>query len=103
METAKIFIAISIFLIPLMVNNQKRFFDSFLEVFKTDEVSTKLLMDVAGDSLINPDFCISLESENTRNVYDHNNFTLFYFFWLPYLVLKSASTFFCHQIQISIF
>ena len=81
METAKkakIFIAISIFLIPLMVNNQKRFFDSFLEVFKTDEVSTKLLMDVAGDRLINPDFCISLESENTRNIYDHDNFTLFY-------------------------
>ena len=81
METAKkatIFIAISIFLILLMVNNQKSFFDSFLEVFKTDEVSTKLLMDVAGDSLINPDFCISLESDNTRNKYDNDNFTLFY-------------------------
>ena len=80
METAKkakIFIAISIFLIPLIVNNQKRFFDSFLEVFNTDEVSTQLLIDVAGDSLINPEFCISLESENTRNIYD-NNFTLFY-------------------------
>jgi len=81
METfkkVKIFIIISILLLPLIINNQKKFFDYLLEVFETDEISPKLLMDVTGDSLINPEFCKSLERDTTKSLYENNNSTLFY-------------------------
>lgn len=84
METAtkgtifKFFIIISIFLILFVVNNRNTFFESFFEIFKTNEDSIKLLIDVEEKSLINPEFCMSLESNTIKNISDKNNFTLFY-------------------------